>query len=663
MVCLIFLFLFFQVSETPIRLRAQRKRLLLRKNLLILWDDVEIEQGNIRFLADAACVRLAEDGRPLRFYAEGGVVITDGKRFFFADAIWYDFTKEQGRMRNGHAWLPLRKTPLRIHITAKSVRTEKGLRRVSAANSVVSDCAFGRPHWGLRSRLITIDETGSVRAEGNSLFLGPLSIPAPPLQIEKDWWFPIRRLSFSHRTNFGGITSLIVRLWQGSGGFERSYLVVEGRWERASLRGDGGGFKAKLKVRSKTLPTETSLQYFEFHDKGELRGLWKGPPLRRYADIQFHINRRNYAIMFRHCDMSDNQILSDFFPTKNREAEPQRSFFLSHLHTTDMFARVYLEWSSLDFADTYLSEPELEMELFNLVGRLFLLDLRAFWERSGLKRGTTSGGWEEIGRRVGVGLRLRRALWVGPLNFWLKGEGEGGEYSGLFGLWERLSGFWGEFEVGFGTVVWRRYAKGLLHIIEPRILWRRRWASRTSEAAADFLPDWGATPENILSSRLSTALGRHFTIWLEKGYEISQKMPLLLAHGEWSFNLFSLSAKGGYELRRGYEGWRKGWLDVGGNTRIRAEWIEFRNKRLINMKTTLKVQNRWTLGLSWQYDLKEKQTNRVGFLISRLFHCFLVEVAMEWDSVGGERSVSIRVLPLSVERRTKRIALKKKNKE
>ena len=645
------------------RIRAPHKKFLLKQNILLLWGGVRIERGDVLFLADAACVELDSGGSACRLYAEGAVTISAPKRFLCADAVWYDFRKETGVMRNAHAWLPFRTAHLRLHISAKTVRTEDRLRVVEAEEAVASDCLFGRAHWGLRSRVMRVDRTRTLKARGNTVFVGWLLIPAPPLQIERDWWFPIRRLSFSDRTNFGQTSSVILRLWQSDVGLARSRLLVEGRWETASLRGEGGGGFARLYIRTKSLSLTTQSTLFEFHDRGEIRGLWGGPRLRRYADICAILSFKvpadlRHLLVARFCSASDAQILPDFFPKKNSEAEPQRTFFLSHTHNERLFLRLYAEWGTVDFADVAVALPAFEAEHFDILSKPLSVDVRVFAERRGWDYATSGGVEDELGQAVGAGVRIRRGLWVGPLNIWGCADGEVASYRKLYGVWEQTQGMWGSFEFGMGTLLWRRYGRRL-HYVRPVILWRRLWASRSAEAAFGFTPEWGAQSGNSLVAEVRSALSSVFFGWAGYQWDVERQTGGWRLHLEGNLRSAGVALQGGYELQESC-GWRKGWLRFGTSKYVRVAWSEFAAKHLLETQTGLNVDGRWTLLMKWQYDLVEEGTSRVGFMVRRVFHCFFVELGVECDRRGDERQISLRVGPVSLARRIKTLQIEQK---
>jgi len=658
--------LFLTTGGEAVRIHAPHKKFLLKRNILLLWGGVRIERGKVMFLADAACVELDGEGNPRRLYAEGAVIIAAPKRFFCADAIWYDFRKETGLMRNAHAWLPFKTANLRLHISAKSVRTGDRFKVVEAEEAVASDCVFGRPHWGLRSRSMRVDQTQTLRADGNAVFIGPLSIPAPPLQIEREWWFPVRRLSFSHRTNFGQTSSVILRLWQRDVGLPRSKLLLEGRWETASLRGEGGGGFARLSIRTTGVSFTTQTTLFEFHDRGENRGLWQGPRLRRYADIRATLSARvlpdlRHLLMARFCSASDAQVLPDFFPKKNSEAEPQRTFFLSHAHNERLFLRLYAEWGTVDFADVAVALPAFEVEYFDILAKPLSIDVRFFAERRGWDYAVSSGVEDELGQAVGAGVRIRRGVWIGPLNIWGCADGEAASYRKLYGVWNQTEGMWGSFEFGTGTLLWRRYGRRL-HYVRPVILWRRIWASRSAEAAFGFTPEWGAQSRNSVVAELRSGLSPVFLGWAGYEWDMERQTGGWRLHIEGNLSSVGLALQGGYDLQESC-GWRKGWLRFGTSKYVRIAWSEFAEKHLLETEAGLNVDGRWTLLMKWQYDLLEKGTSRVGFTVRRVFHCFFVEFSLECDKKGKEEQISLRVGPVSLARRIKALQIEPKTEQ
>ena len=655
--------LFLPAGGEVVRMRAPHKKFLVKRGILLLWGGVRIERGKLLFLADAACVELDKTGSPRRLYAEGAVIVSDPKRFFCADAVWYDFQKETGVMRNAHAWLPFKIERLRLHISAETVRTEDRLKLVEAENAVASDCVFGKPHWGLRSRSMRVDQTQTLKARGNTIFIGPLPIPAPPLRIERDWWFPLRRLSFSHRTNFGQTSSVILRLWQAGVGLPHSKLLVEGRWETASLRGEGGGGFVRLNIRTKGASLNAQSTLFEFHDKGEIRGLWSGPKLRRYADIRATLSLKPspnlcHLLMARFSSASDAQILPDFFPKKNREAEPQNTFFLSHIHNEKFFLRLFAEWGTVDFADVAVALPAFEAERFDILAKPLSVDVRVFAERRGWDYAVAGGVEDELGQAIGAGMRVRRGFWIGPLNIWGCGDGEAASYRELYGVWDETLGMYGSFEFGMGTLLWRRYGRRL-HYVRPVVLWRRLWADRGAEAAFGFTSEWGAQSGNALITELRSGFSSLFSGWAGYEWDVERRMGGWRLHLEGDLRGVGVALQGGYELQES-RGWRKGWLRYGTGKYVRVGWSEFAGKRLLETQGGFDVDGRWVMTVKWQYDLAEDGTSRVGFVVRRVFHCFFVEISLEWDRMGKERGISVRMGPVSAARRTKALRIEQK---
>jgi len=193
-------------------------------------------------------------------------------------------------------------------------------------------------------------------------------------------------------------------------------------------------------------------------------------------------------------------------------------------------------------------------------------------------------------------------------------------------------------------------------------LWRRFWADRSAEAAFGFTPKWGAQSENTLITELRSGLSSVFFVWAGYEWDVERQAGGWRLHLEGNLRGVGLALQGGYELQESCD-WRKGWLRYGTGKFVRVGWSEFAGKRLLETQVGLDVDGRWVMLVKWQYDLVEKGTSRMGYMVRRVFHCFFVEFGLEWDRTGKERRISVRVGPVSAARRIKALQIEQETEQ
>jgi len=664
-----------QPPETKFRMRARQKRYLLRERCLILWGSVRIKRGSMEFLADGAVVWLGGDGGALRLYAEGAVRLSDGKTVLEADFLTYDFPRRSGRLVNGRLHLPASELSKRregvagmtkgmkaLFVRAATIRSEDDLLRFAAEDAVVSNCTYDEPHWGLRSRRIRLRRTGEMEAEGNSIFFGPVSLPLPPVEVERGWWSPLRRLSWGRKSDYGDTLLTVVRL------ADSRAFTLDLRYDRYSLRGDAFG----VRVSHRRTGRRVSLEMFGIDDEGVSHGL-DVPEGRRYRvalrarhapraardgaadeDSTAETGRATHFFVLHYHHTSDEEVLRNFFPTDYRRAEPQRSFLLGRTYTEHLLVDFITVWRP----ETFVEETE---RLPEFAGRAFAIPAGPFRLSTLVRYGRLRRSWpdstgippEEATRGV-ADVACSLPCRLGPVAADATVSGSAAEYSRIrdFDGPLRRSEASGRFSLS--TLLWRQYP-AFRHSVQPRVEYFRRFhLSVPSEVMVPFDETEAAEREHWLFAEVqnhiesgnrrllsvSVGLKRH----IERGAELT---TWLSARPVAWLGLETRTRHLTEGIRLAYRS-LKGAFSYGGVRMSVSEDYNPRGRHLLTASFRVDT-GRWRPYVSAVFDLREGATASCRMGVTRVFHCFSLMFGIERDMVEHKYSVHFWLGPAGME--------------
>jgi len=650
----------FSEDEPPFKMQARQKRIDLKDHCVILYDSVTVERSKLRFLADAAVLFTDDKGDIKTLYAQGAVFVTDGTVTIEADSVFYDFILKKGVMLSARLRLKseafkkkdetialkgnLPEGVKEIFLSAKRIVAESDFSLFTAEDGIITTCDHDAPHWGLRSKRIELLRNGTFRADGNSFFVGPITIPCPPLYIEEEWWMPIRRLYFGSRTNFGSIFSTNIRILQ------TKTLYTDIRYDHYSLRGDGTGIETRY--RAKSYPS-ILLSYFYIHDEFEKLAPEDRNRWRVAFDSNWHLPDKDLLFAFRYRQTSDSAMLGDYFERICRESEPQETYALLRYWRDNYL----LELLTLAKTEPFVTEteylPSFKTELFNLtIAKPLTLDANFRLEYIRHNYAETIGLPDDECRRFFTSAKLSAPLNTAFFRIYPFLESSSTSYSRLAYCNEEITRNESSMGVSLSTLVWRRYDTAL-HIIEPSISFFNRFALTLEPDSLTFYDnieqlDRERYIELAILNILNVETTRRLDVRTAYRLDLADEQNRLYLEGtvlpfKW-LTLFSrfdfIGEKLPLSSRRiratiNYSGW---------NTYLEDYFLP-NMRHLLTFKISASNEKRWAPSFLYQYDLIKNEYSKISFSLTRRLHCWIIEFGYEYDNVNKERRFVFWVSP------------------
>lgn len=677
---------------------------------------VELTQGELKVYSDAlvawiAEVSVDEAGGPenrtmiVEFYAEGNVLVTDGKDFLEADRIYYDVPAEKGIVKNAR----LRATRLNVERYRRAnsleeaeeppdlgpratlplfARAEKlrivGRNSYKAENSGFSTCSFAKPHWGLKSSEASISPTGEIAAKGNVFDVWGLPIPLPPLRIHKDFRPPLRRLRYSYSSRFRHQIMTEWNVWS------RNRLKVGFMLDRYSARGNAWG--GDIEYGGKNLEKNPFYGVFEsyaIHDTGEDV---EGTPLEEKDRYRVRLAHRhvlpwNTRLEAEAFVLSDRDFLRYYLEREYRDGRPRENYVF--LKKTDG-ARALTLFGKAQVNDFYNQAEYLpELGIYSYGERLgwgVYGDMKTRAGYAGREFDNATGVEGYHTPRVDMLNMITRPMNFGPYLYLTPFANiRMSAWKDLYYSDEDLNLYRGTVDVGLhaATEFSRIFdfkskglgINGLRHLVRPETRWSVNAAHSLSEG---YLPEIdeieNSVPENRLTLTLTNVLQTKVKTDKARGgmqvvdfAKMELEIPYIFEKNEvkpedpwedfsWDFELLlgryaSVESVGWFDVNDG-ETTRAGsgvvlkWPDVV-STYLGGRY-EHGEKRTFIGKMSFTPTKKWDFHYAVTTDMLDTEKLQQGFLVRRHFHEWVLEIAYEVDYTQQDRAFSVVFSPLGV---------------
>jgi lipopolysaccharide assembly outer membrane protein LptD (OstA) len=371
-----------------VRLSSFREEVRLRDKIIIFIGNVEIEYKGVTILAENVVAFLGEKGKIAKVYAEGAVLVRRGEDKISANAFYYDFQTESGKIVDGYV-ITTREALQRfspeeekfffgaekpkageveLFVRAKVISVEKP-KKYLAEDVTISTCSFVEPHWGLKSSRAIVHPGGEVEARGNTLYIGWLLIPLFPIHFERDWRMPLHRLTFGSSTRLGSSTLLESHLLSG-----KSYDTLLAT-DLYSKRGTGVGLTTTYKDKQESL-FYGFLKGYYIHDKGEDT---EGVPLEVADRYRINFLHSHQSSPGTHIDaefskVSDSGFLSQYFEREVKEGRPKETYLYLRSTERNLGVRFFSRFRTEDFLTETEYLPEIRADVISqpLLGGFYL---------------------------------------------------------------------------------------------------------------------------------------------------------------------------------------------------------------------------------------------------------------------------------------------------
>ncbi len=321
-----------------VQLSSWVKELRQKENVAILFGNVRVSKGKLSILADAVVVWFKEDGSGVsEIYAEGAILMTDGKNRISAQAAYYSFETGTARITQARVHTTQRslsdltvferskesgpvaakkaQPEISLYFRAEKLRTERPTRYV-AEKLTLSTCECPHPHWGIRCRRATIYPGGTFEASGNQLFIGPVKIPFFNVRFEPDWRMPLYRLRVGSSSDKG---SFRLSRWQ---------LVVEPNYrlfcDLDTYNKNGTGSGAVFEYKGRAYPWGGYLETYAINDREPPAGVKHY----RYRLKFLHVQKLpgEVGMTLEYSKTTDQDFLKQFFEREYRKGREQETY-------------------------------------------------------------------------------------------------------------------------------------------------------------------------------------------------------------------------------------------------------------------------------------------------------------------------------------------------
>lgn len=362
-------------SRDRITLHSRSKELRQGENLAILFGNVRVVRGKFEVLADAVVAWFKEGSLEVReIYAEGSVLMTDGRDIVSAEALYYNFDTERatiidawvqttqkalgdltGAQRSKESGPPsdAREPVIGLSFRARKVRTERPTRYI-ADDLTLSTCMFAVAHWGVRSRKAVVYPGGTFEATRNSIFIGPVRIPLFNVRFEPDWRMPLYSFKVGSSSETGDFT---LSRWQ---------LVIQRDlklfcdFDRYRKRGSGRGGLVEYTGRDPSYPYSGYFEAYEIKDRMEPAGERDRHRL-KFLHIQSLPAEVNMALEYSRA--TDPDFIKEFFEREYKKGRPQETYAYFRRIYRNMGLRLLASTRTEDFRTSTLRQPQLRADV------------------------------------------------------------------------------------------------------------------------------------------------------------------------------------------------------------------------------------------------------------------------------------------------------------
>lgn len=368
-----------QAEKEAVKFSSFREEYRLRDRILILTGNVEVEYRGVTILADNVVAFPGEKGEIGRVYAEGAVLVRRGEDKISANAFYYDFQAESGKIIDGYVittkdalqrFSPeeekflsgaqeAKPESVQLFIRAKVISTEKP-KEYLAEDVTISTCSFMEPHWGLKSSRAAVHPGGGIEAHGNTLNLGWLPVPLFPIRWEPEWRMPLQRLTGGSSTRSG---YSVLTEWRFFSGESYDTLLAV---EEYSRRGTGVGLTVTYKEKGES-PYWGFFKTYYIHDRGEDT---KDVPLEvadryRVNFLHSHQVSPGTRIDAEFSKVSDSGFLSQYFEREAKEGRPKETYLYLRSVERNLGARFFSKFRTEDFLTETEYLPEVRADVIS----------------------------------------------------------------------------------------------------------------------------------------------------------------------------------------------------------------------------------------------------------------------------------------------------------
>lgn len=679
-----------------VRMSSFRKEVRLRDKLIIFTGNVEIEYAGVTILSDSVVAFLGEKSEIAKVYAEGVVLIRRGEDRISANAFFYNFQTESGKIVDGCVITTKealqRFSPeegkfffgaeepkageIELFVRAKVISTERP-KTYLAEDVTISTCSFVEPHWGLKSSRATVYPGGEVEARGNTFYIGWLPVPLFPIHLERDWRMPLQRLTFGSSTRLG---SYALTEWRFFSGKSYDTLVAVDDYSR---RGTGAGLTATYKGKGE-FPFYSLFKGYYIHDQGEDS---EGIGL-EFADryrvnfLHSHQISSGTRIDAEFSKVSDSGFMSQYFEREAKEGRPKETYLYLRSIDRNLGARFFTKFRTEDFLTETQYLPEGRADIISqplFAGFYFGGSLEAALLRKEYE--TALSVPDEQAQRIDFAGTLSRPfaadryVALNPFFTTRLSKFSRNSYDDETVDREALTA-----GVCASSQISRRFpAKSdflkldsLIHALSPQISYSNTFKNTLPPEDLYQFDEIDSVKEeekitlllsNKLLTRASAKKGKVISEFLSLDLEISH-FPHPKRDNE-GYNFSSLDSELRlrvssalsltYELQYDFE---QGKTDSE-NLVLSYQHPEYLNlsltgryaageDSLIAAAASLKLSEKWQIGTKYQYDIDVGNYTLQTFTLTRTLHCWIIEVGFQMERETDERKFVFYLSPLSM---------------
>ncbi|MFH1422013.1 MAG: LPS assembly protein LptD, partial [Planctomycetota bacterium] len=670
-----------------------KKELRLNEKIIILSGNVKIEYGNFIILADNAVAFFSEDNKLDKVYAEGAILIRRGKDRISADAFFYDFNKEYGKIINGciittkeamdrfspavedffSDSIESKQKEIELFVKAEIAETDK-LQHYLAEKVTISTCSFAEPHWGLICSHAVVYPGGELEAYGNTIYMGPVSFPIFPIRLERNWKMPLHRLAIGSTTKFG---TYVLSEWRFFSGKSYDTLVAIDNY---SKRGTGCGVTAAYKGEKDHL----LFRGYYIDDKGEDK---KNVPLTVTERYRSHLLYRHEFSTNTHLDtelskVSDQNFMNQYFEKEVKEFRLQENYIYLRSTKNNLGARLFTKFRTENFLTETEYLPEMRVDIISqpiFAGLYCSSSLEAANLRKEYKY-TLSIPTEET-QRIDMETKLERpfsaAQYVSFNPFFTT---QFSSYSANPYDDNRSDRTTLSAGILTSSQISRKYPikssflklESLTHVLSPVITYSNRFENSLSP---EYLYQFDETDSIKEEEKVTLLLSNKLITKKKKGEEyinsefISHDLKIHYfpnaerdnLNNEYS-NLFSelriavlpsvsLSYRSQYNI---YE--NRPEINFFSLKYSYKDDFDFSvsacsakgQNMLMTFASTIKLSEKWQACAKYQYDTVKRSYSMQTYTLTRTFHCWIMEFGYQMERETGEKKFIFWLSPLSV---------------
>lgn len=324
-------------ASGTVQLHSWSKEIRQKENVAILHGNVRVSRGKLSILAEDVVAWFKEDRSGIsEIYAEGAILITDGKDRISADAAYYNFETGRALVKDARIHTtqkslaeltafqrskesgpgPAKDLPeIGLYLRAEKLRTQRPTRYIGE-NLTLSTCESSHPHWGIHCREGTIYPGGTFEASGNYLFLGPLKIPFFNVRFEPDWRMPLYSLRTGSSSDKGRFT---LSRWQFV--IEHSYRLF---CDIDTYQKNGFGRGVLLEYENRARPWSGYFEHYVVDDRNPPPGV--KPYRYRFKFVHIQNLPLDIGMSLEYSKTTDMGFIKQFFEREYKKGREQETY-------------------------------------------------------------------------------------------------------------------------------------------------------------------------------------------------------------------------------------------------------------------------------------------------------------------------------------------------